>query len=452
MARQGGRAVIPQRVIAAKRAGEPVAPDALRQFLADYLSGRVEDSQMAAFLMAVCFNGLSDDELAVLVDAMIGSGEVLDRAAGPPGPRVDKHSTGGVGDKISLALAPLAAEMGLVVPMISGRGLGHTGGTLDKLEAIPGFETRLPLDRFHRILRETGCAMIGQTREIAPLDRKLYALRDVTATVASRPLITASIMSKKLAETLDGLVLDVKVGSGAFLPSAGEARELARAMVAVGTVRGLGAAAVLSAMDRPLGRAIGHGLEVAEAVACLSGGGPADLRELTVELAAEMALAGGVAQSLEAARRAAVAALDSGRALERFGRMVRAHGGDAGRAESGQLPAAPLRRAVPAPRSGAVAAMDPRELGYALVGLGGGRTRRDQRIDPRVGFEMEVEIGQAVSAGEPLAVVHAADEGRLAAAQRTVAEAVRVGDEAPKPLPLVLERIRGSSPVAAGRA
>lgn len=436
--------MIPQRVIAAKRTGEPVAPEAFRRFLSGYLDGSVEDSQMAAFLMAVCFNGLSEDELAVLVDAMIGSGETLDRAAGPPGPRVDKHSTGGVGDKVSLALAPLAAEMGLVVPMISGRGLGHTGGTLDKLEAIPGFRTRLPLDRFHRVLRETGCAMIGQTREIAPLDRKLYALRDVTATVASQPLITASIMSKKLAETLDGLVLDVKVGSGAFLPSAEEARGLARAMVGVGATRGLGTTAVLSAMDRPLGRAIGHGLEVAEAVDCLSGGGPAGLRELTVELAAEMAVAGGAAGSLEAARRTAVAALDSGAARERFLRMVDAHGGDAGLVEAGGLPAAPLVRPVPAPRAGVVAAVAPRELGFALLALGGGRTRQDQEIDPRVGFELQVEIGQAVSAGQALAVAHAADEDRLAAAQRAVSAAVRIGDDdAPRPLPLILERIAG---------
>lgn len=434
--------MIPQQLIARKRVGKAIDPADLRGFLEGYLESRVEDSQMAAFLMAVCFNGLEDDELAVLVDAMIRSGEVLDRGAGPPGPRVDKHSTGGVGDKVSLALAPLAAEMGLVVPMISGRGLGHTGGTLDKLESIPGFKTRVSLDRFHAILRDTGCAMIGQTREIAPLDRKLYALRDVTATVASMPLITASIMSKKLAETLDGLVLDVKVGSGAFLSSTDDARALAKAMVQLGADRGLQATAVLSAMDRPLGRAIGHGLEVEEAVECLSGAGPEDLRTLTVELVAEMALAGGVVPSLETGRARAQATLASGAALERFCRMVRAHGGDPSFVEAERgLPAAPLARSVPAPGPGVVASVDPRELGYALVALGGGRTRQDQSVDPRVGFVLEVQVGQAVEVGQTLAVVHGAEEGEVAVAEKAVARAIRIAEAvAPGGLPLVLER------------
>lgn len=437
--------MIPQRVIVAKRSGEEIAPDTLRAFLAAYLDERIEDAQMAAFLMAVCFNGLSEDELGVLVDAMIRSGDVLDRDLGPPGPRVDKHSTGGVGDKVSLPLAPLAAEMGLVVPMISGRGLGHTGGTLDKLEAIPGFETRLPLDRFHRILRETGCAMTGQTREIAPLDRRLYALRDVTGTVASLPLITASIMSKKLAETLDGLVLDVKTGSGAFLPSEADARVLAQSMVRVGAARGLATTALLTAMDRPLGRAIGHGLEVEEAVECLAGGGPPPLRRLVTELAAEMAVAGGVASSVAAGRRIAEGKLDSGAALDRFCRMVRAHGGDLAFAEKeGGLPQAPCRGEVRASRPGVVVAVDPRRLGYALVAMGGGRTRQDEEIDPRVGFTIEVDLGQSVSAGELLAVAHASDEGRLAAARKAVADAVRIEEDgAVAALPLVGERIAG---------
>lgn len=437
--------MIPQRVIAAKRAGEEIAPATFRAFLAAYLEERIEDAQMAAFLMAVCFNGMSDGELAVLVDAMIRSGDVLDRDAGPPGPRVDKHSTGGVGDKVSLALAPLAAEMGMVVPMISGRGLGHTGGTLDKLEAIPGFETRLPLDRFHRVLRETGCAMTGQTREIAPLDRRLYALRDVTGTVASLPLITASIMSKKLAESLDGLALDVKVGTGAFLPSAEDARALAQSMVRVGAARGLATTALLTAMDRPLGRAIGHGLEVAEAVECLAGGGPAPFRRLVAELAAEMAVAGGVARSVADGRRLARRALDSGAALDRFCRMVRAHGGDPAFATDGQgLPQAPCRGEALATRPGVVAAVDPRRLGYALVAMGGGRTRQDQEIDPRVGFTIEVELGQTVSAGQPLAVVHASDEEQLAASRKAAADAVRIEEDGgAAPLPLIGGRLVG---------
>ena len=439
--------MIPQRIIARKRDGEPLAPDELEGFLGAYMDGSVGDDQMAAFLMAVYFNGMSGGELNALVEVMLHSGKVIEPGGDWPGPRVDKHSTGGVGDKVSLALAPLAAEMGMVVPMMSGRGLGHTGGTLDKLESIPGFRTRISLERFDRVLREVGCAMIGQTSEIAPLDRRLYALRDVTATVPSLPLITASIMSKKLAEGLDGLVLDVKVGRGAFLERLEDARDLARSMTGVGAARGIAVTAVLSAMDRPLGRAVGNALEVGEAVACLSGGGPAGFRELCIELAAEMALAGGLVPDVEEGRSRAREKLAGGGPLERFARLVAAQGGklDLGRDGYG-LPAAPFTATVAAKREGWVAAIDPLALGYGVIALGGGRRRQDDRIDPRVGFVLEVEAGSHVSLGDPLAVVHAASSGDRAAGVRIVTEAIAVsGEFDAKPLPAVLERIRGST-------
>ena len=437
-----GRGVIPQQVIAHKRDGNALTPGEMRGLLKAYLDGAVGDDQMAAFLMAVYFNGLGVEELDVMVEVMLHSGDVLDRGV-TGGPRVDKHSTGGVGDKVSIVLAPLAAEVGMIVPMMSGRSLGHTGGTLDKLESIPGLRTRIPVDRFNKVLASVGCAMIGQTEEIAPLDRRLYALRDVTATVPSLPLITASIMSKKLAEGLDGLVLDVKVGQGAFLTRIEESRELARTMVDVGTARGMAVTAVLSAMDRPLGRTVGNALEVREAVECLSGGGPGDLRELSIELVAEMGLSGSVFDSLDDGRRRAAQALDGGGALERFLKMVSAQGGsvDLSRTDFG-LPRASLTRAVTASREGIVSGIDPRSLGYGVIPMGGGRTRQDQDVDPRVGFELKVRVGDAVSAGDVLAVIHGAADDDLFVGTRVVADAVTVADAVEfDPLPLILERV-----------
>lgn len=445
--------MVPQELIARKRDGGTLARRELEGFLQAYVDGAVGDDQMAAFLMAVYFRGLSADELDALIEAMIRSGRVLQRgdgagAAHSGAPRVDKHSTGGVGDKVSLALAPLAAEMGMVVPMMSGRGLGHTGGTLDKLEAVPGFRTRIPLEEFDRILAEVGCAMIGQTDEIAPLDRRLYALRDVTATVPSLPLITASIMSKKLAEGLDALVLDVKVGAGAFLPEIDQARELARAMVRAGTARGLAVTAVLTAMDQPLGRAVGHALEATEAAACLSGAGPADLRALVVELAAEMAVAGKVAPALDEGRDRAKTLLDGGEALERFRRLVAAQGGDVGfLGKDGALAEAPCRTVVEAEREGFVAEIEPKALGYGLVAMGGGRTRQDQEIDHRVGFELEAGAGDPVARRQPLATVHGADPDGLSAGVQAVKKAFRLSESpVAGPLPLLLERVTEDAP------
>ena len=419
--------MIPTRIIEDKRDGCAIPPDALEAFLLGYLADEVADYQMAAFLMATFFRGLDAEECDVLVRVMLDSGSRLDLGH-LPGPRVDKHSTGGVGDKVSLALAPLAAALGVYVPMMSGRGLGHTTGTLDKLEAIPGFRTALGLDELARVVEAVGCGMIGQTSEIAPLDRRLYALRDVTGTVASIPLIAASIMSKKLAEDLDALVLDVKVGDGAFIADEDGAIELAERMVGIGRRRGLATRALLTAMDRPLGRAIGNGLETAEAIECLKGSGPADLRTLVLAEAAEMLTLGFPETGPEAAVAAAERALDSGAALERFVRLVEAQGGDPSVVdEPRRLRTAPCTREVRSVEAGVVTAVAPRRLGLAVVELGGGRTRVDQDIDPGVGFELAVAPGEEVDAGARLGTVHARDEASAEGAARTLLACVAIG-------------------------
>ncbi len=437
--------MIPSRAIARKRDGEVLEPDELRGFLRGYLTGEVCDAQMSALLMAVHFRGLVDGELATLVDAMVSSGRTLDFSH-LPGPVVDKHSTGGVGDKVSLALVPLAAELGLFVPMMAGRGLGHTGGTLDKLEAIPGFRTELGLDAFRRTVEEVGGAVMGQSEEIAPLDRRLYALRDVTATVPSIPLIAASIMSKKLAEGLSGLVLDVKLGVGAFIPEPQRARELAGTMVAIGAARGLETRAVLTAMDRPLGRAVGNALEVEEAVACLRGEGPPDLTEVVASLAGEMLAMGGLSGTPEEGRDRALDALEGGSALSRMARLVERQGGDPGIVDDpGLLPRAPEVEEVRVEGSGFVAAIDPVELGYAVVGMGGGRLRLGQEVDPRVGFVLAVDVGARVESGDLLGTVHAAGPEGIQRGREALVGAVAVSQSPPSAsLPLVGGRIPGS--------
>ena len=355
---------------------------------------------------------------------------------------MDKHSTGGVGDKVSLVLAPLAAACGLYVPMMSGRGLGHTSGTLDKLEAIPGFRTGLSLETFRSVLARVGCAMIGQTEEIAPLDRRLYALRDVTGTVPVIPLIAASIMSKKLAEDLDGLVLDVKVGSGAFISEEAGALSLARTMVGIGDAHDLPTVALLTAMDRPLGAAIGNGIETAEAIRCLRGEGPEDLVELvTCEVAAMLQVSGTVTDE-GAARVHARTALDSGVALERFRQLVDAQGGDpsvADRPES--LIRAPVQEPVEATRAGTVLAIDPRPLGEGVVLLGGGRKTMDSAIDLDVGFALEVRPGAEIDVGDVLGVVHARDADGAEVGRRVLRDAVRVGSGVAELRPLVSHRL-----------
>ena len=430
------------RMIERKSAGEPLGADELARFLRAYLAGDVPDYQMAAFLMAVWFRGLSGTELDTVLHTMIASGASLDLTH-LDGPRVDKHSTGGVGDKVSLVLAPLAAELGLYVPMMSGRGLGHTGGTLDKLESIPGFHTDIPLDRFVAILERERFAMIGQTPEIAPLDRRLYDLRSVTGTVSSIPLIATSIMSKKLAEGLTGLVLDVKTGSGAFLPETERALELAQTMVRLGVRAGVETVALVTAMDRPLGRAIGNALEVAEALDCLAGGGPADLREVTLALVAQMMITGGLAPDAETARDQAAATLDSGRPLERFARVVELQGGDARAIHRPErLPSARVRRYVRARSGGFVGAIDPMALGRAVVEMGGGRSRLGAAIDRGVGFRVEVGVGEEVVPRRTLGVVNAANPADADRASAVLERAITIIPEPPPPPnPLVSHRV-----------
>ncbi len=432
-------------VIQRKRDGDALAPDEIRSFLRGYVEGRLDDAQMAAFLMAVFFRGMSPAELDALVDAMLQSGEVADLSQ-VPGTKVDKHSTGGVGDKVSLVLAPLVAALGVPVPMMSGRGLGHSGGTVDKLESIPGFRTDLTLREFRTQMERIGCALIAQTDEIAPLDRRLYALRDATATVESIPLIASSIMSKKIAEGLDALVLDVKLGNGAFMPDVPRALELARTMIAIGERYGRRVVAVLTAMDRPTGVAVGNALEVREAIDALRGGGPDDLREITLDLAAEMLVLGGAADTRFAGRRAAEAALADGRALEKLREIVQAQGGDTRVLDDPErLPAAPVQATLHAGSTGLVTRMDVRAIGLAAVALGAGRSVRGAAIDPAVGFHIPVKPGTAVEAGQRLATVYAADDGGAAPAVEALRQAIRIGHVmSERPLPLIVDRITGA--------
>ena len=432
----------PYEVIHAKRDGQVIPAADLAALVDGFTRGEVPDYQMAAFCMAVYFRGMDAEEVSALTGAMLRSGDVLD-LTGIPGAKVDKHSTGGVGDKVSLALAPLVAACGVKVPMISGRGLGHTGGTLDKLEAIPGFRTDLPPDRFRALVQDVGACLIGQTARLAPADRRLYALRDVTATVESIPLIAASIMSKKLAEGIDALVLDVKVGRGAFMKDSVSARTLARTLAGIGRAAGKRVTALLTDMSQPLGRTVGNALEVLEAVELLRGDGPADLREVTVALAAEMLLLGGAAPDVGAGRRAIEAAIADGRGLAKLEEIVAAQGGDpAGLRDPGRLPRAPRTYEVPAPAAGFVQAIDCEAIGLAAVALGAGRARLEDRIDPAVGIVVHRRIGDTVERGEPLCTVHEGDrsEARDRMAARLQA-AFRFGPGGVAPPPLVLWRI-----------
>ncbi len=433
--------MLPVEVIERKRDGAELSPRDLTDFLDGFGRGDVADYQVAAFLMAVYYRGLSEAELLALTRAILASGRTLSFDDGGP-PAVDKHSTGGVGDKVSLILAPLLAEAGLRVPMMSGRGLGHTGGTLDKLAAIPGFRTRLGLDEFRRVLAEVGCAMIGQTPEIAPLDGRLYALRDVTATVPAIPLIAASIVSKKVAEGIGALVLDVKFGSGAFLPDPEDAVRLAETLVGLAGRLGLPATALLTSMEAPLGATVGNALEVREAIACLRGEGPGDLREVTLALGAEALVAAGTEIDAEAGAARLGRLLDGGGALRRFRRLVEAQGGDPRAVDDpDRLPAAPVRRDVAAPRSGAVTRLDARALGWAAVELGAGRRRIEDEVDPAVGLEIVTPVGGRVEAGDPLVRIHARTDGDAVRAAARTEAAIEVGAEPPPVAPRVWRRV-----------
>ena len=430
---------VPQWIIERKRDGGEIPPESVAEFVARYSDGRLPDYQMAAFAMAVYFRGMSRAETLALTDAMRRSGDTLSWD-GLDRPTADKHSTGGIGDKASIPLAPLVAACGVAVPMISGRGLGITGGTLDKLEAIPGYDTRLSVERYRQVVSEVGCSIVGQTDRLAPADRKLYALRDVTGTVPSIPLITASILSKKLAEGAATLVFDVKCGAGAFMKTREEAAALAESLVSGARGAGRKAEAIVTAMDEPLGRAAGNALEIAESVAVLRGEGPADTRELVVRLAIPMLVLSGVEPDAAAARADLEKKLASGAALETFARMVAAHGGDARIAEAPEkvLAAAPVQVDVPAPRAGFVSKVDADGIGRAVLLLGGGRRAVTDAIDPAVGVSEMRKAGEKVGAGEPLARIHAGSEADARAVSSLVAQAFALADAPVEPAPLFL--------------
>ena len=434
-------------LIARKRDGGRLSDPEIARLLLDFERGELADYQMSALLMAIFFRGMDDAETVALTRAMLHSGDVLDLSS-VPGVKVDKHSTGGVGDKVSICLAPLVAACGVRVPMVSGRGLGHTGGTLDKLEAIPGFDVRLDAPTFTRIVREVGTCMIGQTDRIAPADRRIYALRDVTATVESIPLIVASILSKKLAEGIDALVLDVKVGRGAFMKTREDARALATALARVGSAAGKRVAALLTDMTAPLGLTVGNALETREALEVLRGGGPADLVECTLALGAEMLIAGGAAADVAEARVKLAVAVASGAGAEVAARMIAAQKGDPAVVEQpNRLPVAPEVSEVRATEDGYVTAIDPLEIGLSAVALGAGRTRADQAVDPAVGVELAATRGIRVARGDVLARVHARRPGDAEAVAGRVRAAFQLGPVPPSAAPLVLERIEGPPPV-----
>jgi thymidine phosphorylase len=435
--------MLPQEVIRAKRDGGKLGRDAIEFFVRGIADQTIASEQVAAFAMAVFFRGMDMDERVDLTRAMMRSGDVLEWPD-MPGPVVDKHSTGGVGDNVSLMLAAMLAACGAFVPMISGRGLGHTGGTLDKLEAISGYVAKPDNALFRRVVREVGCAIIGQTARLAPADQRLYAIRDVTATVESIPLITASILSKKLAAGLSALVMDVKSGSGAFMPTLEAARELAQSIATVATGAGTPTVALITDMNEPLASAAGNAVEVLNAVDYLTGARrDARLHEVTLALAAEPLAARGLADNLAEARGKLQRALDSGAAAERFERMVAALGGPAGllRDARSLLPVAPVIRPASAPRSGFVQAVDTRALGLAVVELGGGRRRASDSIDPAVGLTELAGIGAEIRAGEPLALVHARNEAAADGAAARLAAAYEIGEAAPQRGPAVIERI-----------
>lgn len=434
----------PQEIIRRKRDGAALSEVEIAIIARGLADGGLGEGQAAAFAMAVYFQGMTRAETVALTRAMTATGTVLDwRALGLDAPVLDKHSTGGVGDKVSLILAPLVAACGGVVPMIAGRGLGHTGGTLDKLDSIPGYDSAADLDRFRRAVRESGCAIIGPSDALAPADRRFYAIRDVTATVDSIPLITASILSKKLAAGLDALVMDVKVGNGAFMTTLAEAEELAESIVAVAAGAGLATVALITDMTQVLGRTAGNALEVGEAIDLLTGRATAPrLRQVTLALAGEMLALGGLAGDPAEGRKRAGQALDDGAAAERFARMVAALGGprDLVEAPARHLPAAPVRRAF-APGAGYLAAVDTGAVGRVVMALGGGRRRAEDAVDPAVGLADWRPLGAEIAAGDPVCTVHARDEAAASRALTQLAAAVTLAADTPPATPVIQGRL-----------
>jgi pyrimidine-nucleoside phosphorylase len=429
-------------IIVKKRDGRVLTRDEISFFVAGVTDGSWPEYQASSLLMAIVLRGMTPEETAWLTDAMVTSGIRVDLSR-ISGVKVDKHSTGGVGDKTSLILAPLVAACGLPVPMMSGRGLGHTGGTLDKLEAIPGFCVRLSLEEMTRALERVGCAMIGQTDRIAPADRKLYALRDVTGTIESIPLISASIMSKKIAEGIDALVLDVKTGSGAFMKTEADSRRLAESLVSIGNASGVKTEALITDMDAPLGRAVGNSLEVIECIEAMRGNGPADLMEVTMALTVPLLILGGAASTSTDARQLARKAIDSGAALDRFRRIIETQGGDPGVVDDvSRLPHVDRRHVVKASRSGYLTRMDAELVGRASVVLGAGRDRVEDPVDPAVGILVNAKPGTRVHAGDPLLEILYRDDMRLERAVALVTSAIVIGDEPPAARPLILGEVR----------
>ena len=430
-------------LIRTKRDGGYLDRPALEWFVGAVTDGTLPDYQASALLMAILLRGMTPDETSALTDAMVRSG-VRVEYPGLPGTAVDKHSTGGVGDKTSVVLAPLAAACGAYVPMMSGRGLGHTGGTLDKLESIPGFRTALSLDELRRAVTTIGCALIGQTSEIAPADKKLYALRDVTATIESIPLISASIMSKKIAEGIAGLVLDVKVGRGAFMKTEPDARRLAESLVSIGEAAGVRTEALLTNMDAPLGRAVGNALEIIECVETLKGNGPQDVEALSVELAARMLIVSGTERDGARAEARVRAAIADGSGLAKLKQIVENQGGDPRAIDDcSRMPSAPDRDRITATRDGVVATIEAELVGRAAVVLGAGRDRLDAPIDPGVGLMILASRGSRVRAGEAVIEIHHRGGRGLEEARRLLTGAVEVADSAPPARPLIFDRIQG---------
>ncbi len=435
--------ILPQETIRKKRDGSPLSQDDISTFIAGVANGSVSEAQIAAFAMATLLKGMNIQECASLTLAMRDSGETLDWST-LPGPVVDKHSTGGVGDLVSLVLGPLVAACGAFVPMISGRGLGHTGGTLDKLESIPGYNTTPGNDLFARTVRDCGVAIIGQTASLAPADRRIYAVRDVTATVESLDLITASILSKKLAAGLQYLVMDVKFGNGAFMESTDQARSVARRIIEVANSAGLPTRALLTAMDQPLARSAGNALEVLEAATFLRNESTTPrLRDVTLALASEMLVACGLTASAADAESALESALSSGRAAEVFSKMVHSLGGPADFMDSPRkhLPSARYSLDVPSPTTGLVSEMLTRDLGMTVVALGGGRVSTTDRIDHSVGIVFHASLGDRVHTAQPLATIHARNEHEALAASRRILAAIQISDSTPTPSPAVLESL-----------
>src|SRR5689334_723668 len=426
-------------LIQRKRNGEELAPEEIEFLVNGYTNGDIPDYQMSAFLMAVFFSGMTDREVSRLTECMLYSGDTVD-LSGVPGIKVDKHSTGGVGDKTSFIVAPLAAAAGVVVPMMSGRSLSHTGGTLDKLESIPGIRTDLTAEEFEKQLRELGLCFIGQTEQLAPADRKLYALRDVTGTVESIPLISSSIMSKKLAEGVDALILDVKVGSGAFMKKQVDARRLAQTMVAIGRRMDKKVRALITDMNQPLGFAVGNALEIMEASQTLQNAGPDDLTKLSLELAAHMIHLGKKAATMDEARRIAEQHLVDGSAYKKFKQVVAAQGGNAQALDKFELlPNATGMREVVSPRSGYISSIAAEDIGVASNMIGAGRDKKEDSIDPDVGIILEVKVGEKVDAGSVLCRLYYTREDRVEEGAERVEDAFRISGQKPDDRNLILE-------------